>query len=77
MSIETITEEALKLPAEERARLADTLVESLDPVDDPHIRQAWEQEIERRIVDVESGRSKTVPAEEVFAEIRASLNPAR
>ena len=77
MSIETITEEALKLPAEERARLADTLVESLDPVDDPHIRQAWEQEIERRIADVESGRSKTVPAEEVFAEIRASLNPAR
>ena len=77
MSIETITEEALKLPAEERARLADTLVESLDPVDDPHIRQAWEQEIERRIVDVESGRSKTVPAEEVFAEIRASLNRAR
>ena len=77
MSIETLTAEALKLPPDQRATLADKLVESLDPSDDPEIRRAWETEIDRRIADVESGRAKTIPAEQVFAEIRASLKRER
>ncbi|HEV2329933.1 MAG TPA: hypothetical protein VGY56_14220 [Verrucomicrobiae bacterium] len=34
LSVEQIAEEALALPGEARARLADRLVESLDPVED-------------------------------------------
>lgn len=41
MTVEQIAEEALALPSEARALLADRLVESLDPAEDGLIRQVW------------------------------------
>jgi putative addiction module component (TIGR02574 family) len=77
LPVETLTEQALALPADQRALLADKLVESLDPAEEVGIRAAWMAEIDRRIADVESGRTKTIPAEQVFAEIHAMLNRDR
>lgn len=37
------------------------------------IAQAWDEEIARRIDDFEAGKTKGIPAEEVFAETRASI----
>ena len=41
MTVEQIAEEALGLPSEARALLADRLVESLDPAEDGQIRKLW------------------------------------
>jgi len=70
MTVEQIADEALALPSEARALLADRLVESLDPADDGLIRDLWLQEANRRLDDVRSGAVKTVSAESAFKELR-------
>ena len=37
------------------------------------IARAWDAEIERRIADLEAGSTKSIPADEVLAEIRAMI----
>jgi len=56
-----ILEEALKLPIEARAALAGSLIESLDEVVDENVEAAWADEIARRIEDLDSGKTKTIP----------------
>ena len=73
MSIEQMAEEALALPSEARALLADRLVESLDPAEDGQIRQLWEAEARRRLEDVRSGRVKTIPGDEVLAQVKRAV----
>jgi putative addiction module component (TIGR02574 family) len=53
---------ALALTPEERAELAGSLLESLDPVDeDPKaVEAAWNEEIARRIEDLDSGKVEPV-----------------
>ncbi len=65
---------ALTLSEKERAELASSLIDSLDPAVDSDAEQAWQEEIARRIEEVESGRVKTVPWDEVRRKGRASLN---
>jgi putative addiction module component (TIGR02574 family) len=63
--------QALKLTAEERARLADRLLASLS--EDHEIEEAWAVEVERRIEEVESGRAQLIPAAEAIARARAAI----
>ena len=51
--------EALELPADARAALADFLLDSLDTAEDADVEQAWRHEIERRIVSLDEGSAKT------------------
>jgi putative addiction module component (TIGR02574 family) len=71
--IEQIAEAALALPSDARALLADRLVESLDPLTDQDVRDAWASESLRRLDEVRSGKVKAIPAEEVFSRIRSIL----
>jgi len=64
-----LLEEALKLPAEARAALAGSLLDSLDETVDQDAEQAWEAEIARRIEDLDSGRVKAVPWSEARRRI--------
>ncbi|MEQ6341729.1 MAG: addiction module protein [Gammaproteobacteria bacterium] len=73
LTIEQITEEALSLPSEARALLADRLVESLDPLEDGYIRQLWVAEARTRRDDVRTGRVKTIPGQEALDRIRKSV----
>lgn len=73
VSIEQIAEAALALPSDARALLADRLVESLDPLTDPEIRDAWAAESLHRLDEVRCGKVKAVAAEEVFARVRSWL----
>jgi putative addiction module component (TIGR02574 family) len=75
-AVERIEAEILQLSTEERAYLAQRLIESLDDeeMDDPaEVERAWELEIERRVADYRSGKLETIPAEEVRRKIRALL----
>ena len=63
--------QALKLTAEERAALADRLIASL--FEEGGIEDAWAVEVERRIEDIESGRTQLLPAAEAIARARAAI----
>lgn len=70
LSVEQIAEEALSLPSEARALLADRLVESLDPSEDGYVQQLWAVEACRRRDDVRNGRVQTIPGDEALERIR-------
>ena len=74
--LEDLKTRALRLAPPERDELIRTLIESIDgePEGTPEeIAQAWDEEISRRIADFEAGRTKGIPAEEVFAKIHALI----
>jgi len=60
-----LLQKALSLSEQERADLACSLIDSLDPSVDAGAADAWDKEIARRIADLDSGKAKTVPWEEV------------
>ena len=70
--IDELSRKARALPPEERIRLAEELISSVQDSDE-EIEAAWAEEIERRLEEVENGTAKLIPAEEVFAEIRRIL----
>ena len=55
-----VLEEALALPADERARVAARLIDSLDPVDEPDVDAAWRGEVARRVRELDDGAVETV-----------------
>jgi putative addiction module component (TIGR02574 family) len=68
-SLKQIEEQARALNAEERAQLAESMLESLhSPLAD--IEAAWAQEIEQRVAAFDRGEIPAYPAEDVFAEAR-------
>lgn len=69
--LESLQAQALQLSPEERAQLADRLITSL--FEDHDIEAAWEAEVERRVAEIESGRSQMIPAAEAIARARDAL----
>jgi len=67
---QVLLEEALKLTAYERAEVAEQLIASLDEVPDTDVEQAWQEEIQRRLGQIERGEVKTIPWEEVQKRLR-------
>ena len=63
--------EILRLPAEQRAKLALELIRSLDDESDADAAAAWDEEIERRAAEVEAGTAETITIEEYRAHVRA------
>ena len=73
MSVATIQNELLNLPATERARLIDFLWDSLSEPELKLRETAWATESERRIDAYESGALKARDAHAVFAELKKGL----
>ena len=73
MTIEQLATEALTLPSEQRALLADRLVESLDAAEANRIDRLWATEARRRRDEVRNGLVKTIPGDEALARVRRSL----
>ena len=70
---------ALALPIKERGELAHRLIVSLDgePEGTPEeIAKAWDEEIARRVAEIDAGTAVLIPEEEVFAEIDDLLRQA-
>lgn len=65
-----VLEEALKLTANERAEVAERLIASLDEAPDAGVEQAWQEEVQRRLQQVERGEVTTIPWEEVQRRLR-------
>lgn len=68
-----LLKKALALPAEDRAALAGTLIDSLDEQADASVEEAWNDEIARRIAELDSGKAKTIPWVEIRRRVLAKL----
>jgi putative addiction module component (TIGR02574 family) len=68
MKTKELIEEALSLPVEERALLADSLLRSLN-LPNTAIDAKWTELARTRLRDLRSGKVKPIPGDEVFAEI--------
>ena len=70
--VQEIMAVALKLPASERAVLADEILHSLDKTD-PEIDAMWAQETEDRLAAYDRGEIEAIDADVVLAEGRERL----
>lgn len=69
ISLKDLERQARSLDAEERAKLAEAMLESLhSPL--PDIEASWAQEIEDRVAAFDRGEMWDYAAEDVFAEAR-------
>ncbi len=69
-TLEEIEQRARSLSAEERAHLAEVLLESLQESPLAEIEAAWDREIGERALAYDRGESQMIAAEDVFAEAR-------
>ena len=72
--------QALQLSPRERGELIHRLIVSLEgsAEDTPEaIAQAWDEEIARRVADMEAGRTQWTPADEAMSRIRAKISAAK
>jgi putative addiction module component (TIGR02574 family) len=69
-ALKELEKQAKSLTADERARLAELLLESIQDSPLAEIEAAWDREIEERAAAYDRGELQTISAEEVFAEAR-------
>ena len=72
-TFDTVLQNALLLPVEDRSRIASRLIESVDAADETELSPAWCAEIDRRIEAARSGASRRIPHAEVMADARHLL----
>lgn len=68
-----IEKEALALADQDRARLAQHLIETLDAGKDEDVEDVWLSEAERRYEAYREGTIKAVTVDEAFAEAKSRL----
>ena len=78
--LEELENQALQPSPPERSKLIHRLIVSLngEPTESPEaIAKAWDEEIARRVADMEAGKTIWIPAEEVFARLDAIIEKSR
>ncbi|WP_157269402.1 addiction module protein [Azohydromonas aeria] len=65
-----LVQHGLALSPEDRQRLVDRLLESLNEPAASQLDSAWAPEIERRLAEYDRGEVQAVDADEVFAKAR-------
>jgi len=71
--VSKLLEQALALSVEEQEALAESLISNLGGKADEAVAAAWDDEIKRRIADLDFGKAKTVPWTEVRRRNLAKL----
>ncbi len=80
LALEKLETEALRLSPEERGELIHRLIVSLEgeTEDTPEaVARAWDEEIARRVADMEAGRTEWVPFDEVMTRLRNKINDSK
>lgn len=77
MTLTEVEQAMLALDRRDLAALIHRGIQVLDHGDSEasqdEVDGAWRDELSKRIDDIESGKVETVPAEDVFARVRANL----
>jgi hypothetical protein len=72
MKTTDIMRELANFPLEERALIADGLLQTLNPTQ-PNIEQAWVRVVQQRLAEISSGK-ETISAENVFKRINQRIS---
>ncbi len=67
---ERLKSELSQLSPQDRAELAQFLIESLDQGADPDAEAAWDAELSRRMEEIRTGKAVGEPADKVLSELR-------
>jgi putative addiction module component (TIGR02574 family) len=73
MTVRDLEEAVLHLPLQERANLAQKLLESLDLPSESEARQAWLREAQRRADEIDRGTVQLVSSEELEQQVQSLL----
>lgn len=73
MNASTIEEEALALPLQERAKLVERLLESLDTLPEQEAEALWLDVAEKRAQEIDNGHVQLVTPEELERRVQARL----
>ena len=68
-----LSQKAQILRPEERARLAELLLDSIHQTTDQTVEDAWDAELQKRIDEVDRGVATLISAEEAFAQVRRTI----
>lgn len=74
--MERLLKEALGLPEADRAEMARNLVKSLDGPADLTAAEDWDQEIERRIEQIDAGTAQTIDRKEFSRRLKERIGRA-
>ena len=66
-SYQRLEEEVLHLPRGDRSLLASRLLESLEQ-DEHELSSEWSEELQRRVGNIDAGKAKLIPAEDLWNE---------
>lgn len=70
MTADQLKPQLRQLDARDRVDLIRYLIDSLHEDGECEVDAAWEEELNRRVEEMRSGRVQGIPAREVIAEIR-------
>ncbi|NEV60373.1 addiction module protein [Thiorhodococcus minor] len=69
MNTKQLIDEAVSLPVEDRARVIDSLLRSMNQPES-EIDKKWAEEAKRRLAELRFGHVKAIPGEEVFNKVQ-------
>lgn len=72
--VKDIIDDALTLPSNTRAYVAEVLLESLDFEEDFAIDETWREEIEKRCRELDAGEVELIPGEEAMAGLHSRFS---
>jgi putative addiction module component (TIGR02574 family) len=75
--IDDVLRDAMALPPEARAALAESLLDSLDPEVDEAAGAVWQSEIACRVQELDSGAKLPIPWAEVRLRLKSGLADGR
>ena len=74
---ETVLQEALSLPEQERTEIVGALLESLEPESEADVEAAWREEVANRVAALETGKVETTSWETIREGFLARLSERR
>ena len=69
-NIQKMLEQTLNMPASDRAAIAECLIASLDATTDQDVEEAWQQEVQRRLTEIDNSVVECIPWEEVVTRMQ-------
>ncbi len=67
--VQRVLDQTMKMPPTDRAAIAEHLIAGLDEVTEKEVEKAWQEEIQRRLAQIDSSEVECIPWEEVKARL--------
>ena len=76
-TLEEIRNDVRQLPFEQRMQLMEEIRDSVMTAEEREVEQAWLEEAERRMREIDNGTAKSIPGDEVLRKLREKYGAGR